>query len=55
MFHHLLFQCYELHSSYDPLLQSVTFWLEGVLLAVIGAFGLLGNVITLYVLPKVRN
>jgi hypothetical protein len=47
-------ECYELQSEYDDFLTSVKFWVEGVCVCVVGAFGLCGNALTIIVLGMRR-
>lgn len=50
--------CHELREEYDDTLTSVGFWLEGVAICVVGAFGLAGNALAVVVLgrtPTNRN
>ena len=43
------------HEKFDlinPVLDSVSFWIEGVSLTIVAIVGLLGNLLTVIVLPK---
>ncbi len=46
------FKCYELLSEHGPLLQDFNLYTHGYAIAVTGCLGLLGNALTLVVLPK---
>ena len=46
------FQCYELVDDYVEVLKLADFWLHGVAMFAIGTVGLIGNIITLYILPR---
>lgn len=41
-----LHQCYESLAEYGHVRESFKFWLEGVCIAIVGAFGLCGNIVT---------
>ena len=46
---------YYCHEKWDlilPVLDSVSFWIEGVSLTIVAFVGLLGNLLTVIVLPK---
>ena len=47
-----LYTCYERVDDYAELLRLCDFWLHGVAMAAAGAFGLIGNALTLLVLPR---
>ena len=48
-------QCYELASEYMPLVLWCRWCLEGVLVVLVGVFGLVGNAITVAVLAMMTN
>lgn len=49
------YSCYESHQDYQHFLDLSSFWLQGVTMTVIGVFGLIGNITTLYVLPQIKS
>lgn len=49
------FTCYEKATDYEEILRLCDFWLHGVVMSVTGAFGLVGNLLTLHILPKVET
>ena len=46
------FTCHQNYSTHTSFVVGIKFWLEGVVLSVTGAFGMIGNLITLKVLKK---
>ena len=48
-------KCYEKVSDYVDLLKWADFWLQGVAMLVVGALGLVGNGLTLYILPRMET
>lgn len=42
--------CHEQLSVIEPLLENVSFWVEGVILSTVACFGLLGNLLTCLVI-----
>ena len=49
------FTCYENFTVYYPIFEAAQFWIEGVLLLVVGIAGICGNCLTLVVLGKSKN
>jgi hypothetical protein len=49
------FTCYENFTIYYPIFEEAQFWIEGVLLLVVGICGICGNCLTLVVLSKSKN
>ena len=49
------YECYENFTIYYPLYESTKFWIEGVLLIIVGILGLLGNFLTLAVLSQSKK
>ena len=46
------FECHERIAEYNELRTQARFWLEGILLLLVGIFGIFGNVISILVLPR---
>lgn len=46
------FTCHQEYKTHTKFVVNVKFWLEGVFLSLTGAFGMLGNLITLRVLKR---
>ena len=51
----LTFVCYENFTVYFDLYQQARFWIEGVVLIIVGILGLLGNILTLAVLSQSKR
>ena len=51
----MTFKCYENFTIYYPRYHRAKFWIEGVILIIVGILGLLGNVLTLVVLSSKRS
>ena len=49
------YTCYENFTVYHPVFESAQFWIEGVLLIVVGILGILGNGLTLVVLGNSKK
>ena len=47
-----IFGCHELIDEYAELRTNARFWLEGVLLLIVGMFGIIGNLLSILVLPR---
>ena len=48
-----IYECHERLDEYRHFMTNAQFWLEGVLLLVIGVFGMAGNVMTIIVLRRI--
>ena len=46
------FTCHERIDEYNELRIQARFWLEGILLLIVGIFGVFGNIISILVLPR---
>ena len=46
------FDCHELIDDYTEFRTNARFWLEGVLLLIVGIFGIIGNCLSILVLPR---
>ena len=51
----LTFVCYENFTVYFYRYQQARFWIEGVVLIIVGILGLLGNILTLAVLSQSKR
>ena len=49
------YECYENFTIYYPLYNNAKFWIEGVLLILVGTLGLFGNFLTLAVLSQSKK
>ena len=49
------YECYENFTIYYPLYNNAKFWIEGVLLILVGTLGLFGNLLTLAVLSQSKK
>ena len=50
--HDETFGCHELIDEYTKFRTNARFWLEGVLLLIVGIFGIIGNFLSILVLPR---
>ena len=51
----MTFKCYENFTIYYPRYHQAKFWIEGVILIIVGILGLLGNFLTLAVLSQSKR
>ena len=51
----MTYKCYENFTIYYPRYHQAKFWIEGVVLIIVGILGLLGNVLTLVVLSQSKR
>lgn len=49
------YQCHEVLNDYLHLMVNAQFWLEGITLMVVGAFGMAGNLLTIIVLRRIDS
>ena len=47
--------CYELLEDYEEVRDKAKYWLEGVGILIVGSFGLLGNVLSIFIFRRSRG
>ncbi|TRY76504.1 hypothetical protein TCAL_15980 [Tigriopus californicus] len=49
------FECYEKIEEYSSFLRKANFFLHGITMFIVGLFGILGNILTIYVLNRIQT